>query len=208
MRPCELVVVGLAFAFFPGCANDAIRTSATSAPGNTAAPVPTVATRGAQSPAGPAAEPPNLPPLPSRSPTNDDFTESAHNRDPFRSYETPQVVIPPTQRDILAADYAIEELSVKGMASEKALIDDPSGFAWIVKVGDYVGKPDTVTSPSSGATLPAGWRVDAIRDNDIVFVRENPFDPVGASAPTKTLALRTAAELNAHLRTRGRGARG
>jgi type IV pilus assembly protein PilP len=152
--------------------------------------------------------PSDLPPLPSLALNPDSFKESPTNRDPFRRFKPPTPPIIPSTRDVLAVDYSIDQLTVKGLASGEALIDDPSGFGWIVKVGDYVGKAESIRLSSATSGVPTNWRVDSIRENDVVFVRENPLE--GASAPptTKTLALRSPLELKGQFRTRGRGARG
>jgi len=83
----------------------------------------------------------------------------------------------------------------------RVLLDDPSGLGWVVKVGDYVGKPEVVHSGgATGSDVTVNWRVDKIRTNDVVFIREDP-SRVDLNAPTRTLSLRTAEELNPEIRT-------
>ena len=53
--------------------------------------------------------------------------------------------------------------------------------------------------------MAVNWRLDRIRENDIVFVRETP-DP-SAPATTRVLSLRTQDELKQDIRTGIRGTR-
>jgi type IV pilus assembly protein PilP len=47
-----------------------------------------------------------------------------------------------------------------------------------VKIGDYVGKAEVVhTGGPTGSDVAINWRVDRIRPNDIIFVREDPSHP-------------------------------
>src|SRR5690606_20439839 len=79
---------------------------------------------------------------------------------------------------------------------------------WVIKVGDFVGKPEIVrTGGASGSEVALNWRLDRIRPNDAVFVREDPTRP-DVPATTRVVSLRTEAELNPEIRTgiRGSGA--
>jgi len=88
----------------------------------------------------------------------------------------------------------------------RVLIDDPTGLGWVVKVGDFIGKPEIIHSGGpSGADVAVNWRVDRIRSNDVVFIREDPSRP-DVPATTRTLSLRTAEELNPEIRTGVRAA--
>lgn len=132
--------------------------------------------------AGPAAD---LPPLPPQEFTEADFTETDKSRDPFRSFAKSFVAQAKgritVQRVILAERYALDELKPAGIVSRgdvKALLTDPTGLGWIIKVGDYVGKAEVVhTGGPTGSDVAINWRVDRIRENDIVFLREDPSHP-------------------------------
>lgn len=126
-----------------------------------------------------------MPPLPVEEFTEADFTPSDRSRDPFRSFAKTFVAQAKgrltVQRVILAERFALDELKIVGLVSRgdvKALLTDSTGLGWIVKVGDYVGKAEVVhTGGPTGSDVAINWRVDRIRDNDIVFVREDPSHP-------------------------------
>ena len=207
MRLLALATLGALFGWVAGCGGPAPDRSRPGQPGDNV-DVSHVGTSQKVDSSTAANVPPraDLPPLPTRKLADDDFKESHTSRDPFRSYKDPDVA-PPFVRDSFASDYAIDQLTVKGLTSDEALVGDPSGFAWLVKVGDYVGKAEVVRGPVASNALTVNWRVDAIRPNDVILVRENPFDGEDAAPSTRTLALRTPAELAVQLRTRGLGAR-
>lgn len=159
--------------------------------------------------ASPAPPPSNLPPLPLRTFEESDFAESDKSRDPFRSYENLFVKQAKTrstlQRQVLVERYALDELNLTGIVtrgSARALLVDPTGLGWIVQTGDYVGKAEIVRSGgASGVDVAVNWRVDRIRDSDVVFVREDPSRPE-IPPSTRVIALRTADETAAQTPTR------
>lgn len=162
---------------------------------------------------GPEPVPSNLPPLPVRDIQERDFTESPTNRDPFRSYadsfKTVAAVKKVTvNRDVLIGRYALDELKIVGIVTGGAgrvLIDDPTGLGWVIKVGDYVGKPEIVHSGgSSGNDVSVNWRVDRIRPNDVVFVREDPSRP-DVPPTTRVLSMRSEDEMDQQIHTGTRG---
>lgn len=137
-----------------------------------------------------------LPPLPTREYQETDFTETDKNRDPFRSFESifvsqakGKVVL---QRQVLVDRYALDELLLVGVVTRgdpRALFTDPAKLGWVVKVGDFVGKAELVRSGGpGGADVAINWRVDRIRDSDVVFVREDPSHPE-IPAATRVIAL-------------------
>jgi type IV pilus assembly protein PilP len=161
---------------------------------------------------GAAAEPADLPPLPTREFHPRDFDESELSRDPFRSFEDMfraqaqrKVVV---QREVLANKFALDQLKMVGIVTGQAgriMMNDPGGFGWVIKVGDFVGKPEIVrTGGTSGSEVALNWRLDRIRPNDAVFVREDPTRP-DVPATTRVVSLRTEAELNPEIRTGIRG---
>jgi type IV pilus assembly protein PilP len=163
------------------------------APG-AAAPAP-AAGQGAGADAG-AAPASNLPEIPARQFTEADFSETDNNRDPFRGFAgmfaqqaKGQRVL---QRQVLVDRYSLDELKLAGVVTRgpaRALFTDPTGLGWILKVGDYVGKPEIVhTGGPSGTDVAINWRVDRIREGDVVFVREDPAHPEIAPV-TRVIAL-------------------
>lgn len=134
---------------------------------------------------GASGDPSDLPPLPVREFQESDFAESDRSRDPFRSYEglfaaqaKGRVQI---QRQVLVDRYALDELKLVGVVTRgapRALFTDPTGLGWVAKVGDFIGKPEIVQAGGpAGMDVAINWRVDRIRDGDVVFVREDPSHP-------------------------------
>lgn len=136
-------------------------------------------------PAGSGTASADMPPLPPQEFTEADFTETDKSRDPFRNFAKSFVAQAKgrilTQRVVLAERYALDELKPSGIVSRgdiKALLTDPTGLGWIVKIGDYVGKAEVVhTGGPTGSDVAINWRVDRIRENDVIFVREDPSHP-------------------------------
>ena len=123
--------------------------------------------------------------LPPQEFTEADFTETDKSRDPFRAFTKAFVAQAKgrvtVQRVILAERFALDELKTVGIVSRgdvMALMTDPTGLGWIIKIGDYVGKAEVIhTGGPTGSDVAINWRVDRIRENDIVFVREDPSHP-------------------------------
>lgn len=149
-----------------------------------------------------AAEPTGLPPLPLREFGEKDFSETDSNRDPFRNYSNyffeqakQKVTI---QRKVLVDNYALDELKLVGVVTKGAsrvLLQPPQGQSCIASVGDFVGKAEVVHSGGpTGADVAINWRIDRIRDDDVVFVREDPSHPE-IPPTTHVVSLRTAADL-------------
>lgn len=125
-----------------------------------------------------------------------DFTESERHRDPFRSYAAFYVdnlrKAVKTQRQVNIANYSVEELHLIGVVSgmeSTAMLVDPTGRGWVVRRGEYIGRPDVVkVSGSNGVEYQVNWRVQKIRSSDVVLVREDPANP--SSAPqTRVISL-------------------
>lgn len=162
-----------------------------------------------------AAEPDDLPPLPVPDIQEKDFLESPTNRDPFRNFQDLFAIKVTTnvptknEKDVLVSKYALEELKIVGIVNGTAarvLISDPTGLGWVLRVGDYVGKAEYIHGSGTGDnSTPVNWRLDRIRENDVVFIRESP-DPASPAA-TRVLSLRTQDELKQEIRTGIRGTR-
>jgi len=123
-----------------------------------------------------------------------EFTESERTRDPFRSYAGTFLEDTKgkakSQREVVLSQYAIDELKLIGIVTRvnpaKAMLVDPNGKGFVVHRGQFVGRADVVQAARGGASYEINWRVDRIRDGDIVLVREDPANP---DVPTATRVI-------------------
>lgn len=121
-----------------------------------------------------------------------EFAESEKSRDPFRSFEKQfaeerqgQVE---SQRKVVLEQYSIDQLKLIGIITRvhpaRAMMVDPSGVGHVIKRGQFIGKAEVVqTAKGVGASYEVNWRVDRIREGDVVLVREDPTNP---DVPTAT----------------------
>ena len=117
--------------------------------------------------------------------TENDFVESDRNRDPFRSFivQNQQVSRQAlNQRKVELAQYSIDELKlvaiVQGADQPRAMFIDPSGKGTVVYKGTFICRPEVVhIGGSNGPEYQLNWRVDRIRDTDVVLIREDPAQP-------------------------------
>ncbi len=113
-----------------------------------------------------------------------DFVEGDQNRDPFRNFSMELKTRAPivAQRTVLMPDTAIEEMKliaiVSGVEQPCAMLVDQRGVGYVTTRGDFVGKADVVQGGGADA-LPVAlnWRVDRIRNNEVVLAREDPTAP-------------------------------
>jgi type IV pilus assembly protein PilP len=185
----------LLVALSSGCGDDppaspAPAAGASAAARPTAAPAPAAA--GASVTAAPVAPPPKVD-IP-----EGELSESERSRDPFRSFvslfKEENRGIAKSQREVVLSQYAIDELKLIGIVTRaepaKAMLVDPGGKGHVVQRGQFVGKPDIVQAAGrTGASYEINWRVDRIRDGDIVLIREDPSNPDVPSA-TRVIPLR------------------
>jgi type IV pilus assembly protein PilP len=147
--------------------------------------------------APPPAPADTAPPPPPRDFQDSDFVETEQNRDPFRSFadlfaarENGRVR---AQRTVVMEDYSVDELKLIGVVSRinpaKAMLVDPKGQGHVVHRGDFVGKAERVQATNADAEFELNWRIDRIREADLVLVREDPSNPDVPSA-TRVIALR------------------
>jgi type IV pilus assembly protein PilP len=150
---------------------------------------------GASASAAPAPAPA---PIPRREFAEADFTETERSRDPFRPYarkfaeEAKRSVR--SQRQVLLAEYSVDDLKLIGIVTRlepaRAMLVDPTGKGHVVRRGDFVGRADVVQlAGATGASYELNWRLDRIRDGDVVLVREDPNNP-DVPAATKVIPLR------------------
>jgi type IV pilus assembly protein PilP len=127
-----------------------------------------------------------------------EFTETERSRDPFRSYARSFVEQAKTtvhsQREVVLSEFAVDDLKLVGIVTRiepaRAMLVDPTGKGHVVHRGDFVGRADVVQlGGQSGATYQLNWRLDRIRDGDVVLVREDPNNP-DVPAATKVIPLR------------------
>ncbi len=170
-----------------GCGGDddpGLTTAPTAKPAGSG-PAKPPKTKGGKAAPTVAPVPSDLPPLPLKEFQEADFAETDRSRDPFRSYETlffrqskAKVTL---QRQVLIDRFALDELKLAGIITrgqERALLTDPTGLGWVAKVGDFVGKAELVHSGGpTGTDVAINWRIDRIREGDVVFVREDPSHP-------------------------------
>ncbi len=160
-----------------GCSPDSVLQAANT--GSTAKP-----TGPAAPDAGAALAPP---PIGRMDFAENDFVESDRNRDPFRTFIA--TFAPPeskrvaqNQRAVILPQFSIDELKlvaiVTGGDYPRAMVIDPGGKGWVLKRGDFVGRPEIVhIGGANGADYQLNWRVDKVRDGDLVFLREDPAQP-------------------------------
>jgi type IV pilus assembly protein PilP len=115
--------------------------------------------------------------------SENDFVESDSNRDPFRNFVTQatnkSLALAQNQRKVGLPEYSVDELKliaiVQSGAGNTAMLLPPSGKGEIVRRGDYVGRAEVVhVGGANGAEYPVNWRIDKIRDGDVVLIREDP----------------------------------
>jgi type IV pilus assembly protein PilP len=142
-------------------------------------------------------EAPAVEELPPRVELPIDFNESARTRDPFLSYanefaeEAKKRVR--SQREVVLDQYSLDELKLAGLVTgirqARAMLIDPTSKGHVVYEGQFIGRSEIVQGGSTGADYEINWRVDRIRDVDIVLVREDPANPDVPSA-TRVIPLR------------------
>lgn len=134
---------------------------------------------------------------------DNDFVESDHSRDPYRTFIA--TFAPPeskrvaqNQRAVILPQFSIDELKlvaiVTGGEYPRAMVVDPGGKGWVLKRGDFVGRPEVVhIGGANGADYQLNWRVDKVRDGDLVFIREDPAQPA-IPAASRVVTLHPEAE--------------
>jgi type IV pilus assembly protein PilP len=162
------------------------------APAGKPAPAKPGAPAGSAAPAAPVAPPPKFEIVEA------EFTESERSRDPFRSFkdvfkeETRGAA--KSQREVVLSQFTIDELKLIGIVTRaepaRAMLVDPQGTGHVVRRGQFVGRADIVQAAGrTGASYEINWRVDRIRAEDIVLIREDPANPDVPSA-TRVIPLR------------------
>lgn len=125
-----------------------------------------------------------------------DFVESDRNRDPFRSFVTELKSKVPVvaQRAVIMPNTPIDGMRliaiISGISQPRAMLVDDKGVGYVTARGDFVGKADIVQGGGTeNIPLSLNWRVDRIRENEIVLAREDPSAP-NRPPLTKVIPLR------------------
>jgi type IV pilus assembly protein PilP len=115
------------------------------------------------------------------------LVEGDKSRDPFRAYAVAPTPPPEDTRPRKSRRFGVDQLSLVGVvtrtAEPRAMLVDPRGKGWIVAPGDLVGRPEVV-----GART-VSWRVDRIREREVVLVRDDAYE-LAAADTTRVLAMR------------------
>lgn len=127
-----------------------------------------------------------------------EFVESDRSRDPFRSYADKVAAEArekmKSQREVVLGDYSVDELKLIGIVTRiepaKAMLVDPTGVGHVIQRGQFVGRSEIVQAGGpNGATYEINWRVDRIREDNVVLVREDPSNP-DVPSTTRVIPLR------------------
>jgi type IV pilus assembly protein PilP len=165
------------------------------APG--AAAAPPIPLRG---PAAPMAMPSASVAMPKVDFREDDFAETDHSRDPFRSFaklfsEQGKMRVK-SQRQVMLDRYAVDDLKLIGLVTNtdipRAMLVDPTGKGWVVTKGQFICRPEVVHAAGPGGVdYELNWKIERIREGDLVLVREDPAHG-DVPAATRVISLRVA----------------
>ena len=126
-----------------------------------------------------------------------EFTESERSRDPFRAYTSSFVEEArsqtKSQREVVMEDFSIDDMRLIGIVTggveARAMLVDPRGYGHVVHRGQFIGRSEVVQGDGKGnKSYEINWRVDRIREGDVVLVREDPKNPEIPSS-TRVLVL-------------------
>lgn len=120
-------------------------------------------------------------------PINDsDFTESDSSRDPFHVFvqavkPVVEVKVQP-QYTVLLEKYSLDELKLVAIVSAgdgpRAMFIDPTGKGHIVLRGMHMARGELVKLGAGAmSSYPLHWKVDRIKPNEVVLVREDTLHP-------------------------------
>ena len=128
----------------------------------------------------------------------DDFAETERSRDPFRSFaklfsEQGKMRVR-SQRQVLLDHYAVDDLKLIGLVTNtdmpRAMLVDPTGKGWVVTKGQFICRPEVVHAAGPGSVdYELNWKIDRIREGDLVLVREDPAHS-DVPAATRVISLR------------------
>lgn len=123
-----------------------------------------------------------------------DLEEALRTRDPFRSFasafkeEANKRV--KSQREVVLDQYPITELKLAGLIKRirpsRAMLIDPTGKGHLVQEGQFVGRSEVLRGDGNGADYSVNWKIERIREADVVLVQEEPGNP---DRPGKTRVI-------------------
>ena len=128
----------------------------------------------------------NLPPLPAPNFVEADFTESDSSRDPFHDFAKLFVPVAASanvpQYPVILDKFGIEQLKLVAIVQAgdgiRAMFVDPNGKGWVVTRGMHVGRGEMVRLGTGvTSTYPLYWKVDRIKPDSVVLVREDTLHP-------------------------------
>ncbi len=116
---------------------------------------------------------------------DEDFVEQdVLNRDPFRDFViTLQAQAPVVNpRQVKLRTISIDQMQliaiITGIPVPYAMIQDLEGVGHVIVRGDYIGREDVVNAGGAdGMPIALNWRVDRIRNGEIILTREDPLHP-------------------------------
>jgi type IV pilus assembly protein PilP len=125
-------------------------------------------------------------------PIHDDaMVEGPGSRDPFRAFPEAPKPPPPDARPRKARRIPVDQLKlvalVTNTATPRALLVDPAGKGYIVTQGELVGRPEPAGASGDDGEHYASFRVDRIREGEMVLVREDAAGRLPAA--TRVLSL-------------------
>jgi type IV pilus assembly protein PilP len=124
-----------------------------------------------------------------------DFVESEHNRDPFRNFTVEFKSKDPVvaQRTVVMPNTPVSQMRIIAIITRidqpRAMIVDEKGVGHVTRRGDFVGRADVVqTGGAENLPVALNWRIDRIRENEVILAREDPTAP-GRPPLTRILPL-------------------
>jgi type IV pilus assembly protein PilP len=115
-----------------------------------------------------------------------DFTESDSNRDPFHDFGRAFLPASDTkavpQYTVVLDKFGIDELKLVAIVNAgdgaRAMFVDPQGKGWTVMRGMHIGRGENVKLGAGTLTsYPLYWKIDRIKENEVVLVREDSLHP-------------------------------
>lgn len=115
-----------------------------------------------------------------------DFSESDSNRDPFHDFGRAFLPASDTkavpQYTVVLDKFGIDELKLVAIVNAgdgtRAMFIDPHGKGWTVMRGMHIGRGENVKLGTGTLTsYPLYWKIDRIKENEVVLVREDSLHP-------------------------------
>lgn len=117
---------------------------------------------------------------------DEDFVEvDIKNRDPFRNFSAMfQRTVAETQvtRYVKMPTLSVEDMRLIAIVTRTprpyAMVIDSQRVGHIIEVRDYIGRPEVIqTGGSDSMPIQLNWRVDRIREGEVLLAREDPTAP-------------------------------